>query len=82
MSWQLCDGRECKLGWGYNKSLDRLIPVEEEPRNITSDAVKQWWYFTDPLSSTDLVCWVSLFIHSLFSMSISAQNKFLSGTKL
>ena len=64
MSWWWCNGRECKLGWGYNKSLDRLIPVEGEPRNVISQAVNQWQYFILNLSSTALIHWVSfLLIH-------------------
>ena len=64
MSWWSCVGRECKLGWGYNRSLDRLIPAEEEPRNFTSEAVNQWEYFAHSLSSKRLIQWVSfLFIH-------------------
>ena len=60
MSWWSCVGRECKLGWGYNKSLNRLIPIKGEPRNITSKAVNEWGYFVGPLSSTVLFPWVSL----------------------
>ena len=64
MSWWPCDGRECKLGWGWNESSFRLIPVEGEPRNATSEAVNQCEYYVFPLSSTILPCWVSfLFIH-------------------
>ena len=36
MSWRGCNGRECKLGWGWNESLNRLISVEGEPHNLTS----------------------------------------------
>ena len=82
MSWWPCDGRECKLGWGYNESLAQLILVKGEPRSTTSEAVNQWEYFVYPLSSTILPCWVSLsFIH-YFCMNISDQNKSLSGTEL
>ena len=31
-----CWGCNCKVGWGYNDSLDLLIPVEEAPPNFTS----------------------------------------------
>ena len=64
MNSELCIGRECKLGWGYNESLNRLIPVEGKPRNVISEAVNQWEYSVVNLSSTDLICWVNLlFIH-------------------
>ena len=59
MSWWGCYGRECKLGWGWNESLNRLISVEREPRNITSGALNKWEYFFYNYSSTVLVHWVS-----------------------
>ena len=49
-----CWGRECKLGWGYNQSLDLLIPVEEEAPLIISESVNQWGYEVCNLSSTDI----------------------------
>ena len=64
MNWWPCDGCECKLGWGWNESMARLIPVEGRPRNITSKALNQSVYSVYSLSSTVLICWVSfLLIH-------------------
>ena len=66
MSWWPCDGRECKLGWGWNQSLFQLIPVQGEPLNVTSEAVNQWGYCVWDFASDDLLCWASfLFIHSI-----------------
>ena len=64
MSWAACVGREFKLGWGWNQSLDLLIPVQGEPLNVTSEAVNQWEYWVYNLASDCLVRWVVfLFIH-------------------
>ena len=64
MSGAPCVGRECKLGWGYNKSLELLIHVQGQPLNVTSQAVNQWWYLVWDLASDDLLCWaIFLFIY-------------------
>ena len=57
-------GRECKLGWGYNKSLYLVVPVEGEPPNVTSEIRDHWEHWIYNLSSTDVYHWVSFsFIH-------------------
>ena len=38
MNW----GSECKLGWGYHRTLNKLIPVGEEPPNIKSEVRNEW----------------------------------------
>ena len=38
MNW----GNECKLGWGYHLTLNKLIPVEREPPNIKSQVRNEW----------------------------------------
>ena len=52
MVW-IC-GRACKLGWEYNKSLCRLVPVGEQVFNIISKAKNEWSYIVFDLSSTDV----------------------------
>ena len=67
MDWNPCYGRECKLGWGWNESLDILIPVEENPRNVTSEVVNQRQYSVDYFLSNHLVCWASFsFISEIY----------------
>lgn len=61
MSYQLCLGRDCKLGWGYNKSLDLLIPVKEEPLDVTWKVKNTWEFFIDSFSVDNIPYWVSLF---------------------
>lgn len=58
MLWA-CLGRDCKLGWGWDLYLERLIPVEEEPQNIESKTVNVWGYSVYHLSSTEILDWVS-----------------------
>ena len=64
MNWRFCLGHECKLGWGWNESSFRFIPVKGEPRNVISEAVNQCWCYAYSFSSISLLHWVSfLFIH-------------------
>ena len=66
MGWWDCDGRECRLAWGYNQSLDLLIPVQRQPLNVTSEPVNRWWYEVWDFSSDNFLSWASfLFIHSI-----------------
>jgi len=64
MSWWACNGRECKLGWGWNQSLSKLIPVEDTPVNATSKTMHNWNCCVYLLSSDILHCWktISLFL--------------------
>ena len=55
MAWMACDGRECKPGWGYNRDLDLLVPVEETPLNIVSENINQISYYVSRLSSTSFL---------------------------
>ena len=55
-------GRECKLGWGYNESLDRLVPVEGKPNNIALNIDSEWRYYVYNLSSTNIVFSVSFLL--------------------
>ena len=52
-------GRECKLGWGWNRDLGVLIPVQGQPPNVTSQGCSEWGYYPYTVSSTDIQCWVS-----------------------
>ena len=54
-----CWGRECKLGWGWNRDLNLLIPVQGEPPNVTSEIKNEWGYWPYNLSSNNLQHWVS-----------------------
>ena len=49
-------GRGCKLGWGYDLSLNRLIPVEEGPPNIKRTYMKGNCKFVYSLSSDTIPC--------------------------
>ena len=82
MSWTTSDGRECKLGWGYNKSLDQLIPVERDTINVKSEAVNQWNYWVYNLTSDRPICWASLFPMTKSNVSILELCKSFSGTEL
>ena len=55
-------GRECKLGWGYNESLERLIPVEVEASDIKSETCNLWKCSVRSSSSTNIRYWVRLFL--------------------
>jgi len=57
MSYQLCLGRDCKLGWGYNKSLNLLIPVKKEPLDVTWKVKNSWEYFVDSFSADNIPYW-------------------------
>ena len=59
-------GRECKLGWGYNHSLDLLIRVDGEATNVRSEKWNLWKYAVYSLSSNDIDNWVNfLFIDKI-----------------
>ena len=55
-----CWGRECKLGWGYNENFKILIPIQENPPNVTSGVRNIWGYDPKNLSSIDISYEVSL----------------------
>ena len=92
-----CYGRKCKLGWGYIKDLDLLIPIEGEPLNIISTADdeselngnfsssvanKRWSSSDYSLSTTNIPYWVSLlFMYQIFSSFLDLYE-FLFGTNL
>ena len=82
MNWCPCYGRECKLGWGWNQSLDLLIPVQGQPLNVTSEAADLQVYCAFNLSSDILLYWASFLFIIKFSMNILVPYKFLSGTEL
>jgi len=63
MSWELCSGRECKLTWGWNQSLNLLIPVQGQPLHVTSEPVNQWLYWVWDFASDDLLCWPYLSLY-------------------
>ena len=44
MEEHICIGRECRLGWGYNESTGKLIPIDGEPLNVQSEVVNKWEY--------------------------------------
>ena len=50
MYWKNCDERECKLGWGYNEPLDRLIPIEVNHPNSSLKPIKDEYFFIRNLS--------------------------------
>ena len=52
-------GRECKPGWGYNDSLDLLVPVEGEPSNVTAKDWNEWIYGAQSLSTNNIYYSVS-----------------------
>ena len=56
-----CYGRECKLGWGYNKSLNHLIPVQEKPPTVTTRAWDLKGYNVSNVMSTEIENWVLLY---------------------
>ena len=57
-------GRECKLGWGYNKDLGLLIPVQGGPLNVTSEVRNIKSYDIFSVSSINIQYWVSSsFVH-------------------
>ena len=61
MSDAQCWGRECKLGWGYNKDLNLFVSVQGEPPNVTSQVTNGWNYnWPKNLSSIDISYQVSL----------------------
>jgi len=56
-----CIGRKCELAWGYNESLKKLLPVNENPPNIRSTNDDTHIYNVFHLSSTVFQCWVCLY---------------------
>ena len=59
MAYQLCLGRTCKLGWGYNEPLNLLIPIKEEPQDITWKVKNNWEYFVYSFSVDSIPHWAS-----------------------
>ena len=55
-------GRECKLGWKYNKCLERFTPVEENLQNIICEANNEWEYNADSSSLNSIVNHVCLLL--------------------
>ena len=49
-----CWGRECKLGWGYNQDLDKLVPVTGIPPNISPCVTNDTFDHISDLSSNDI----------------------------
>ena len=47
-------GRECKPGWGYNKSCDQLVPIIEEPSDVVSESVNNWNYPVSKVTATSI----------------------------
>ena len=59
MGWPIASwGRKCKLGWGYNRSLNQLIPVKGNPINVKTELMNSWGYFPFNSSSNTIVDWV------------------------
>ena len=57
-------GRQCKPGWGFDILWNRLIPVEGEPPNVTSQIESRWNYDLGEFISTDIDYLVSfLFVN-------------------
>ena len=55
-------GRECKLGWGWNESLEVFVPVQGGFPNVTSETKNEWvYYIPKKLLSADIGYQVSLF---------------------
>lgn len=59
MTYQLALGRKCELGYGYNESLNRLVPITEKPKKISKKNKKNWEYFVYPFSANNIPHWVS-----------------------
>ena len=55
MLGRFCHGRECKLGWGYNESLDLLIPVEDHISTVISEVKNESFYEANSISSDDIL---------------------------
>ena len=51
-------GRECELGWGYNKDWNQLIPVEEQSLGVQQLYDNKWRYNVYDLSSMGIQCLV------------------------
>ena len=56
-----CCGRECKLGWGWDESTNRLIPVEGNPSDFKTNDKNEWMYDCY-LSSSDIQPFVSFLV--------------------
>ena len=59
-------GRECKLGWGYNESLERLIPVDVEVSDSKPETWSSWECSVRSASSTYVRYWVSFWFLDQF----------------
>ena len=83
MSWIDCYSRECKLGWGYNESLNLLIPVEGQPVNVKSELQSDCWYGVVGFSSGFPTYYVG-FLNSLnkSNMNILEMDQPLSGAEM
>ena len=57
-------GRRCQLGWGYNESLGRFIPINGQPPSFTSEVMGDWEYHASDLSSTGIIHDVSFLLVS------------------
>ena len=55
-------GSDCKLGWGYNNSLDLLIPIEGNPLSLAAEDMNDWEYSIHKLSYNTIVYWVSFLL--------------------
>ena len=60
-------GRECKLGWTYNKCLEKFTPVEQHSQNIVREVASKWEYNASSSSLTNIVNHVGLTCRSNLS---------------
>jgi len=58
MRLELCFGRKCKLGWGYNKPFSQLIPIERDSHIVTLKVQNPWEYSVYDLSSNKILYWI------------------------
>lgn len=54
MSYELCLGRDCKLGWKYDKSLNLLIDTKKEYKDIKLSIKNNWEYSINSLSASNI----------------------------
>ena len=54
-------GRECRLGWGYDLSSNRLVSVEEDPPNVKKTQMTGNWKFIHSLSNEGIPSSETLF---------------------
>jgi len=70
-----CLGRECKLGWGYNKFLHRTVPISGEfPTTGSFRNWKEYWWYN--LSPADIVHseWISHSLEPTYRKLLDFQN--------